>query len=128
MKFLAILAGFFFVIVGIAGLLAPSRLVPLYQYLPSTTGLYSVAVLRIGIGLVLWRAASRSRTPKTLRVLGIVILIAGIMTPLLGIERTRAILEWSLAQGSMPMRLWSGVALILGVFVMYSIVGRRRAA
>lgn len=71
MKFLAILAGFFFVIVGIAGL---------------------------------------------------------IMTPLLGIERTRAILEWSLAQGSRPMRLWSGVALILGVFIMYSIVGRRRAA
>ena len=47
------------------------------------TGLYAIAVLRIAIGLVFFFAAPASRAPRTLRVLGLVviIIIAGLMTP-----------------------------------------------
>ena len=42
-------------------------------------GLYAITVLRIAIGLVFVFAAPASRTPRTLRVLGLVVIIAGLM-------------------------------------------------
>ena len=74
------------------------------------------------VGLVV--AAPTSRTPTTLRVLGVVIIVGGLVTPLIGVERARAFVAWWATQGSAFLRAWAGVALVFGLFLAYEIAPR----
>ena len=56
-------------------------------------GLYAAAGLRLVLGTALFLAAPTSRTPKMLRILGVVIFVAGLATPLIGIDHARVIVE-----------------------------------
>ncbi len=85
-------------------------------------GLYVVAVVRVAIGLLLIRVAPASRTPRTLRVLGVIVVVAGLLTPLIG-ARARAILDWWAALGPAYLRLPAVIALAFGAFVIYAVAG-----
>jgi hypothetical protein len=69
--------------------------------------------------------------PKAVRVLGYVILIAGIttaLTGLLAIGRARAIIDWWLQQRLSVVRLTGVLVLALGGFVAYACAPARRGA
>jgi len=83
------------------------------------TGLYAIAVLRIAIGLVFVFAAPASRAPRTLRVLGLVVIIAGLMTPWFGVTRAHATLNWVASAGPLLMRLDAVAGMALGGFLVY---------
>lgn len=106
--------------IGVLGIAAPSTLLELGRSLQSAGGLYVVAVVRVGFGSVLVWAAPNSRAPRTLLVLGIFIIIAGLVTPFLGVERSRAVFDWWLTQGSYFTRAWPIVAVGLGLFIAYA--------
>jgi hypothetical protein len=91
-------------------------------------GLYAIAVLRVGIGLVLMLAAPISRSPKTLRVLGAVAIVAGITTPLFGVGRARAIVDWETTQGTALLRVVAALVVALGGFIAFAVAGGRRPA
>jgi uncharacterized BrkB/YihY/UPF0761 family membrane protein len=77
---------------------------------------------------VLVRAAAASRAAKALRVLGFLIVIGGLVTPLVGVWGAQVILDWWSEGGSALVRVWAGVAAALGVFVLYAVAPNRRAA
>ncbi len=128
MRLLGLLVAFFVALIGLTGVVAPDRLVTIGPYFVTPLGIYGAATLRIGIGLVLARVAPVSRAPKTLRILGVIAVIAGVVTLFLGTERAQAILEWWSAQGPGFIRLWAGLPLVLGGFIAYAVVPGRRAA
>jgi hypothetical protein len=128
MKLLGLLVALFIALIGLTGVFAPDRLMAIGRYFVTPLGIYLAATLRIGIGLVLACVAPVSRAPKTLRIFGVVAVIAGATTLFLGTERAQAILEWSSAQGPAFIRLWAGLALVLGGFIAYTVVRGRRAA
>jgi ABC-type Fe3+ transport system permease subunit len=72
----------------------------------------------------LW-VAPASRAPKTLRVIGAVLILAAVLTPFFGVERSRDMLDWLLNQGPMFTRAWAGVAVGLGLFIVYATTGPR---
>ena len=117
----------FVVAVGVFGLVAPRGLVTAVGALVTPLGLYAVAALRVLFGIGLLLAAPPSRAPRVLRVLGIVILVAGIITPFFGVERSRAIVDWWSTQGTAFMRVLGGLAVVFGAFVMYALVPRHGA-
>jgi hypothetical protein len=82
-------------------------------------GLGAIAALRIAFGLVFVLAAPASRAPRTLRVLGLVVILAGLMTPWFGVARARAVLNWFASAGPLLMRLDAGVGMALGGFLVY---------
>lgn len=127
-KLVAIAVGLVIGAVGIVGVVVPSLLLEFGQSLLTPTALYLVAAVRIGIGAVLWRVAPVSRTPKILRVLGILIIIAGVLTPLFGVERSRGIFDWSSSQGPSFIRVCAGVAVAFGLFIVYAVTSPRRTA
>ena len=127
MRYLALLVATFIVLVGITGVLAPDRLFAIGRYVVTPGGLYAIAVVRVAVGIVLIMVAPLSRAPRVLRVLGAVVLLAGLMTPLFGVERARAILEWESAQGSALIRAGAAVALLLGGFLAFAVSPARRA-
>ena len=83
------------------------------------TGLFAIAVLRIAIGLVFVFAAPASREPRTLRVLGLIVITAGLATPWFGVARARAVLDWLASAGPLLMRLDAVVGMALGGFLVY---------
>ena len=131
MKTLAFVVTLVIMAVGAVGVVVPSGLVWIAQHSVTSGAFYLIATVRVAFGLVLISVASVSRAPKTLRVLGYLILIAGITTALTGVaamERARAIIEWWLQQGSGVVRLTGILVLALGSFVAYACAPARRAA
>ncbi len=127
MKSLVLLIGLFVIAVGLVGVVAPSSLMTVGRYAVTSVGLYTIAALRIGIGAVLIKVAPDSRAPAMLRVFGIIALIAGLTTALVGTDRARAMLEWELAQGLGFVRFGAGLAVIFGGFIAFAVAGRRAA-
>ena len=125
---LAMALGFFMSAIGILGFAAPSVLLELGRSLQSAGGLYVVAAVRIGFGTILFWAAPDSRTPRILRVLGMFIVIAGLVTPFIGVERSRVMFDWWWTQGPFFTRAWPLVAVGLGLFIAYSTSPRGSAA
>lgn len=112
------------------GIVMPSGLVWIAQRSASSNAFYLIASVRIAFGLVLIAAASASRAPRALAVLGYFILIAGIATALTGlfaIDRASALIDWWLQQGAAVVRLTAAVVLALGGFIAYACApGRAR--
>jgi uncharacterized membrane protein len=130
-KTIAFVIGLLIGAVGAVSIIAPSGLVWTAEHSVTSGVFYVIATVRIAFGLVLISVASVSRAPKTLRVLGYLILIAGITTALMGlvaIERAHTIIEWWLRQGSGVIRLTGIPVLALGSFVAYACAPTRRAA
>ena len=117
---LAMGLGFIVAAIGVLALAAPSVLLELGRTLQSPTGLYVVAAVRVGFGIVLFWAASNSHTPRTLRILGVFIVLAGLITPFLGVERTHAAFEWWSTQGSTFARVGPVAAVAFGLFIAYT--------
>ncbi|WP_341317768.1 hypothetical protein WN982_21780 [Paraburkholderia sp. IMGN_8] len=116
---------------GVFGIVAPSGFVWVAERSVTSSVFYLAAMVRVAFGLILISVASSSRTPRTLRVLGYIILIVGITTALAGlvaIEGAHAIIEsWS-RQGSGVIRLSVIPLPILCGFAAYACAPTRRAA
>jgi hypothetical protein len=127
-KFIAV--GLGLVIAAICAIIvaAPSVSLEFGRSLISQNVLYVAAAVRIFFGAVLLWVAPGARAPNSLRILGAVILIAGLVTPFVGVERSLTIFDWMIAQGPLFTRAWAGVALALGLFIAYALIARRRSA
>jgi len=56
---------------------------------------FTLALLSgVAIGLFFVLAAPASRAPLTIRVLGLIVIIAGLSTPWFGVARSQAVLDW----------------------------------
>ena len=113
---------------GCVGLLAPALLLDFGNSLLTETGLYIVAAVRVAFGLLLLFAARLSRMPRTLRAIGIVVIFAGLITPLFGVERSAFMFNWFSNQGSALVRIVAIFAMALGAFILYAATPRRRSA
>jgi hypothetical protein len=126
MRTTALLVALFAIVVGVAGLVSPDSLITVGRYVITPVGVYAIAILRVGIGLLLILVAPISRAPKTLRAFGAVVVVAGLSTPLVGVDRIRAILEWEAVQGPAFLRAAAVVALAAGGFITFAVTGGRR--
>jgi hypothetical protein len=113
---------------GCVGLLVPSLLLVFGNSLITETGLYIVAGVRIAFGLLLLLAARFSRMPRVLRAIGVVIIIAGLITPLFGVERSASMFNWFSAQGFGFVRVVATFAIVLGASIVYAASPRRGSA
>lgn len=113
---------------GLLGLVAPAQLLDLGKSLLTEGGLYAVAAVRVAFGLLLLFVARTSRMPRTLRVIGFVIIIAGLSTPLFGVGRSSFMLNWLSMQGPALVRIIAMFAVAFGALVVYAIAPRRRSA
>lgn len=121
--FLALLA----LLVGLVALVRPDVLLALGERVITPTGLYGIAALRVVVGLLLVLVARDSRTPTLLRVLGTIIVLAGLSLPILGVDRTRGMLDWETAQGGGLLRLAGVVIVGFGAFLALTLRPVRRA-
>ena len=127
-NFLAMALGFIVTAVGVLGLAAPSVLQEFGRSMQSPAGLYVIAAARVVFGAILLWAAPNSRTPRILVVLGILIVLAGLAMPFLGVDRSRSLFDWWSTQGSFFARAWPFVAIGFGLFIAYATLPRSSGA
>ena len=58
--------------------------------------------------------------PRALQVLGGVIIIAGLMTPLFGVDRAQAVVHWFASRGAIAVRVVGAGMMLLGAFLIYA--------
>jgi uncharacterized protein YjeT (DUF2065 family) len=125
MKTVTLFIAALMVLLGLTGVLWPEGLMQFATYSFSRTGLYVAAAARIVLGGLLFFAASATRTPKTIRVIGLIILVAGIATALIPSDRAQLMKDWWLARGPDTLRIVACFPLAVGVFVAWATISRR---
>ncbi len=110
---IAVLSALYFV--------APARLLNVTRWFQTPVGLYAASALRLLLGVALFLVAPSSRAPRVLRILGILIFVAGLVTPFIGVDRSRKLLDWWSARGPGFNRVWAAVSFAFGLFLVYAI-------
>jgi hypothetical protein len=128
MKLLAMAACFAIATIGAVGLIAPSFLLDFGRTLQGPSVLYLVAAIRVIFGVALLWVAPASRMPQTVRVIGILIIVVGVLGPFHSGEGSSAMLDLWEAQGPLFMRVWAGVTVAFGLFIAYAVSAPRRPA
>jgi hypothetical protein len=127
MKTAALLVSLVAIVAGVVGLVAPESLLTLGRSVTTPLGLAVIGSVRIVIGLILMGSAPDSSMPRTLRVVGALVAAAGLATPLVGVDRTRAILDWEAAQGPSFIRAVASLVLAIGGLIAFAVRPKRRS-
>jgi len=107
---------------GILGLIRPATLIGFISAAwQSRAGLYLAIILRLVLGVALIGAASGSRFPDALGILGIISIVAALVAPSLGFERLRAFVQWWIARPLGFIRAWALIAAVFGAFLVYAV-------
>lgn len=122
MTLVALVFSLFVAGLGALGFASPSRLLGMVRSFQTPTRLYIAAALRLVLGAALFLAAPASRAPELLRILGVFIVVAGVITPFFGLERFGRLLDWWSAQGPTLVRVWSAFAFAFGLLLAYALV------
>jgi hypothetical protein len=107
---------------GVLGLASPARMVSFVSRWQSKTGLWVAFIVRLAFGISLWLVAPASRAPVVLQVLAVVSVVSALVLPLVGVSRFKSMLSWWSSQSPGFMRVWLAVAVVVGVFVLWSVV------
>src|ERR1700751_1244506 len=83
---------------GVVIIVRPPLAHDLTSLFADKTGMWIATAIRAVLALGLLAAASDSKAPILLRILGLLILIVAIVMPILGLERHRRMIDWWLAR------------------------------
>lgn len=109
-------------VLGGLGVVSPPRLLGLIRRFTTLEGFYIIAVLRMAFGAVLYLAAPTSRVPVLLQILGVVFIVAAVMTPFFGHGRYRELIDWWSAGGDIYVRVWAACTMVLALLLAYAVL------
>lgn len=107
---------------GVVMIFKPALAHELTRLLADKTGMWIATAIRAVLGLGLLAAASDSKGPTLLKLLGLLILIVAIGVPILGLDRHRRMIEWWLARKRMTEMLCGAAAFVFGIGLIYFIL------
>ena len=107
---------------GVIVLVKPALAHDFTRLLADKTGMWVATAIRAVLGLGLLAAASDSKAPILLKILGLLILIVAIVTPILGLDRHRRMIDWWLARSRTVEMFWGAAAFVFGVGLNYLIL------
>ena len=105
------------ILLGLTGVLWPAGLMEVARWTFSPKGLYTGAGLRVLIGALLIIAAGATAMPKTVRVIGAVIFVAGTLTALLSVDTAQRLAAWFFDNGEDRLRIMACLPLAVGLFL-----------
>jgi len=119
---IVLVVSIFVAVMGVLGLVSPAKMVSFVSRWQSKTGLWVASIIRLVFGISLWLVAPTSRAPVVLQVLAVVSVVSALVLPLIGVSRFKSILSWWSSRSPVFMRVWLAVAVVFGVFILWSVV------
>ena len=126
MKIIALGIAALMILVGLTGVLWPEGLIGLMTYSFTSTGIYVAAISRMVLGGLLLVAAQATRTPKTVRVIAVIIFLAGVATALINPDRAQLLKDWWLSHGPDALRIAACFPLAVGFFILFATLTKPR--
>ena len=116
------LLGVFVLLMGVWGVLAPTRLIDFVTRFGSQGGLWFAAGIRLVLGLAHWFAAPASHAPLLLQVLGVLALIAAVVIPFMGVDRFKALIDWWTKLSPAAIRFNCLFAVAFGAVILWALM------
>jgi fatty acid desaturase len=107
---------------GVVMIVKPALAHDLTRLFADKTGMWVVTAIRAVLGLGLLAAATESKAPMLLRIVGLIILLVAIVVPILGLDRHRRLIEWWLARNRRTEILCGAAAFVIGLGLIYLIL------
>ncbi len=104
---------------GVVVLIKPAWAHDLTRLFADKTGMWIATAIRAVLALGLLSAASESKAPMLLRLLGLLILIIAIVMPILGVDRHRRLIDWWLARKRTVEMMCGAAAFVFGIGLIY---------
>ena len=121
MNELVALFGAVITLFGMVGMVDPKKLVGWVQSAwQAPRGFYLTIFIRLTFGALLLSAASESRFPQALRILGMHSLAAAVLIPIIGFARLKRFVDWWAERPTGWVRIWSLGAVGFGVFLVWA--------
>lgn len=106
--------------IGVFGFVAPKRLMGIIERFRSPAGLWYAVGVRLVIGILLVLAAADCRLPTFVNTIGIFMIVAVVVLPIMGQRRFNALIDWWTQRPSALLRLWTLVAGPFGGLLIYA--------
>jgi hypothetical protein len=126
MKIISLGIAALLILVGLTGVLWPEGLMGLMTFSFTPTGIYVTAITRMILGALLLIAAPATRTPRTIRVIAVIIFLAGVATALLSAERAQLLKDWWINHGPDALRVGACFPLAVGFFILVATLTKPR--
>jgi hypothetical protein len=126
MKAIVLIISALMILLGLTGVLWPEGVMDVAKYSFTSTGIYVVAIARMLLGAFLLVAAQATRTPKTVRVIAVLIFVAGVATALMSPERAQLMRDWMVARGPDFLRIAACIPLAAGFFILGATLTKSR--
>jgi len=112
--------GIFFIAVAIIYFLKPNVLKGIMQFFRQGKRLYLAGLIRFILAIVFLVAARECDITWVIVAFGILFIISGLLIFLLGLEKTKSIIDWYQKQSVLFLRVLALIALTLGAIIIYS--------
>lgn len=126
MKIIALGIAALLILAGLTGVLWPEGLMDLVKYSFTSSGIYVTAITRMVMGALLLVAAQATRTPRTVRVIAVLIFLAGVATALINPGRAELLKDWWGSHGPDALRIVACLPLAAGFFILVATLTKPR--
>jgi hypothetical protein len=77
---------------------------------------------RLVVGALFVIAAPSTKAPIVFTVLGVIVILAGVALPVLGIDRVRRIAGWAMERPAWVLRGWAATAFGLAILMVWAVM------
>lgn len=110
-------------LISLFAIVFPRRLLSAAKSITITTPLRLIAfVVRTLLGIIITLVAGSTHFPRTLQIIGILLIVSGVTVLLVGNARTQSLLDWFLRRGANSIRAGGIAGLLFGGFLIYAVV------
>jgi hypothetical protein len=107
---------------GVVVIIKPTLAHEWTRLFDNKNGMWIATAIRAVLALGLFAAASESKAPLLLRLIGLIILLVAIVMPILGVDRHRRMIEWWLARKRSVEMMCGAAAFVFGLALIYLIL------
>ena len=112
--------GVIMAVVGVLFSAIPEKLIKFISLFKVTKRIRIVGIVRLGIAVIFLLAASGSRWPIVIAILGIITLISGVLALTLKAKHIKTFIDWIEAKNEMFVRIMGGVVVLIGLLIVFA--------
>jgi hypothetical protein len=120
MDFIVKIIGIGIVALALAYLLKPRFMEYLMEFFKEGKRIYFAGLIRFVLAIIFLLAAHECDLTGVVVFFGVLFLISGLLTFIIGLEKAKSIIEWWQKQSIFVLRLLALVTFAVGVVIIYS--------
>ena len=119
MTLLVALIGGLIVLLGLLGLVQPTRFRSLFSTMDRQVRFVLAIVIRLAMGALLWWLADELRHPHVMRIIAVIAVVAAVGILVMGRKRLDRLVDWWLGRSDSVLRVSALFAATFGAYLVF---------